>query len=63
MAVIAILLGSVIGLFAGVVGWAAFGMTLLSAVGLYLTVGLGFAGCAIMARSLHPHAMLSEAKA
>lgn len=45
MAIFSLLVGSMIGIFSALLGWLAFGMTLASALGLYLCVTLlvGFA--------------------
>ncbi len=63
MAVVAILVGSVLGLFAGLVGFLFFGMSLASAFALYLMCGIGMGTlttlCTVVACLLSPKSQLS----
>lgn len=53
MAVFAFIIGSVIGLVAGLVGWLALGASLLTAFGLYLGLSLVI-GMALILISMTP---------
>ncbi len=54
MAVVALLLGSMLGMAGALLGWAVLGMSVLSAFGLYFAVSLGFATLAVAAAALRP---------
>ncbi len=65
MAVVAILIGSVLGFFAGLIGFLFFGISLTSAIALYLICGIGMGLITtlstVVACLLSPKAQLSQA--
>jgi hypothetical protein len=55
MAVMAFIVGGVLGLLSALVGWGLFGLSALAAVGLYLGVAFALGGGLIVAQVLrHP---------
>lgn len=48
MTVFAIMAGSLIGFMGGLVGWAAFDLSIWAALGLYLGTGLAFGVAAVL---------------
>lgn len=52
MAIIAIILGSIVGIFGAVIGWAFLGMTVVTAITFYLGCSIGTLLLAVSAAAL-----------
>ncbi|WP_417718587.1 hypothetical protein [Salipiger sp.] len=67
MAVIALLLGSVLGFFFALIGWVFLDLSLMSAAGVYLLASLGIGllpviACGMKSLFAHPDPHLADAR-
>ena len=61
MAIIAIILGSIVGLFGAILGWAFLGMTVLTAITFYLGCSIGTLLIAVTAEALRDEPAMDSA--
>lgn len=61
MAIIAIILGSFVGLFGAILGWAFLGMTVVTAITFYLGCSIGTLLIAVSAAALRDEPAMDSA--
>ena len=61
MAIIAIILGSIVGLFGAILGWAFLGMTVVTAITFYLGCSIGTLLIAVSAAALRDEPAMDSA--
>lgn len=63
MAVVAFMIGGVLGLICGLVGWLGLGMSIWSAIAIYFAIGFGFALSALLFTSIRLQSDITQSRA